>query len=210
MRSRIIAISVGVVLGATACSPLAPRPDDSKFFMLSPISTASSGISTASYSQLALGIGPISFPDYLRRLSVVTVTSPNQIDLSPDKYWGEPLEKNFSRVLEENLSELLNTQQIEKYPWAHNVHIDYQVTVDVQRFDTGADGQSQLIARWMVKDGTTGKDLYASETRCGAPAASGEAGPSAALSQNLATLSRDIASQIVQLSQLRSGTRADR
>jgi uncharacterized lipoprotein YmbA len=138
---------------------------------------------------------------------VVTVTSPNQIDLSPNTYWGEPLDKNFSRVLEENLSQLLNTQEIEKYPWPQSVHIDYQVVVDVQRFDTNSNGQSTLVARWSVKDGGTGKDLYASETRCSASVASGEAGPSAALSQDLGTLSREIASRIAELSQGRSAVR---
>jgi len=203
MRHPIFALTAALVLGAAACSPLAPRPDHSKFFLLSPIgdgAAAPPAAATPVTSQLALGIGPISFPDYLRRLPVVTTTSPNQITLSSDRYWAEPLAKNFSRVLEENLCILLNTRKIETYPWAHNIHIDYQVIVGIQRFDTGADGQSQLVARWVVKDSISGRDLYAAETRCGSPVPSGEAGPSAALSQDLATLSMEIASQIAQLS----------
>jgi hypothetical protein len=150
---------------------------------------------------MTIGIGPIEFPDYLRRLEVVTRTSDNQLDLSSEKRWGEPLDKNFARVLSENLSQLLNTQQLEKYPWPRRTEIDYQVTVDVQRFETSANGQSQLVARWTIKDGRTGKDLYASETNASAPVGQGEAGASAALSSNLATLSRDIATHITALHQ---------
>ncbi len=206
MKLTTAVIWLGAWMAAAGCSPLAPRPDYSKFFILTPISdgAAPGQVSTASTSQLALGVGPVSFPGYLRRLSVVTVTSPNEIDLAADKYWGEPLEKNFSRVLTENLSQLLNTQQIEKYPWSQTAHISYQIVVDVQRFDTNASGQSQLVARWMIKDGATGKDLYASETRSSVQAGAGDAGASAALSEDLAVLSRDIASRVTELAQHRS------
>jgi len=207
--TRVLALGAAIIV--VGCSPLAPQPDYSKFFMLSPIAggsiASSSQTSYSGSSQLTLGIGPIDFPDYLRRLEVVTVTSPNQLHLSVEKRWGEPLDKNFSRVLTENLTQLLNTQQIEKYPWSRNVRVDYQIVVDVQRFDTNSEGQSQLTARWIIKDGATGKDLYASETRASAPVGTGEAAGSAALSEDLATLSRDIASQIDRLRQERTPAR---
>jgi uncharacterized lipoprotein YmbA len=201
---RVLVLALGACLASTACSPLAPQPDHSKFFILSPISdSAVAGVSPASVTQsLTIGIGPIEFPDYLRRLEVVTRTSSNELDLSAEKRWGEPLDKNFARVLSENLSQLLNTQQLEQYPWPRRTEVDYQVAVEVLRFETSADGQSQLTARWVIKDGRTGKDLSASETKASAPVGSGETGGSAALSSDLATLSRDIAAGITALKQI--------
>ena len=185
-----------------SCSPLAPQPDHSKFFILAPLADGPAPISTpavaTSNSSLTIGIGPIDFPDYLRRLEVVTRASPNQLDLSAEKRWGEPLDKNFARVFSENISRLLNTQQIEKYPWPVRTHIDYQIDVNVQRFETTSDGQSQLTARWVIKDGT-GKDLYASETSASAQVGPGETGASAALSSDLATLSREVADRVTEL-----------
>ncbi|MGH7880635.1 MAG: PqiC family protein, partial [Candidatus Binataceae bacterium] len=100
------------------CSPLAPKPDYSKFFVLTPIADAPGPTSPiAQAGGLALGIGPIDFPDYLKRLEVVKRQSPNQLDISPVDRWGEPLDKNFERILCENLAQLLNTDHIEKYPW---------------------------------------------------------------------------------------------
>ncbi len=202
LRMLIAGAAIGVAAG---CGPvLAPQPDKSTFFVLAPLT--SGGVINASAAvghdpQLTLGIGPIEFPDYLSRLQVVTRTSANQIVLAQERRWGEPLDKNFARVFSENISLLMNTQQIEKYPWSHKTQIDYQIEIDVLRFEAGADGQSQMVARWIIKDGATGKDLYASETTASAPVPKGDAGASIALSDDLATLSRDVATHLVALNQ---------
>ncbi len=146
-------------------------------------------------------MGPVGFPDYLRRLAVVTRVAPNRIDLSDEKRWAEPLDKNFTRVLSENLATLLNTQRVEKYPWALTTRIDYQVEIDVQRFETNSEDQSQLIASWIIRDGPSSKILYASQTTADAPAGTDA---SSALSQDLATMSKEIASRITDLNQSHS------
>ncbi len=204
IRTMIVAVVIAALAG---CSPLAPRPDRSQFFILTPLAgRPDPSLTTGSAntnSRLAIGVGPIDFPGYLRTRQMVTLAAPNQVDLSPEKRWAEPLDKNFARVFAENLAQLLNTQRIEKYPWPRSTPIDYQVAVDVQNFETTTDGQSQLSAQWIIKDGSTGKDLYASRTLASTPVAAGDAGESAALSADLATLSTDIASRITALNQHR-------
>jgi hypothetical protein len=193
----------GAVLAG--CTVLAPQPDYSKFFILSPLSDPANStlVSTSSGQRLSIGVGPIDFPDYLRRLEVVTRTGPNELHLSAVNRWGEPLDKNFSRVLSENLSRLLNTEQIEKFPWPHRTQIDYQVVVDVLRFETTADNQARLSARWTIKDGSSGTNLYSSETITSTPVGDGRTAAATALSADLATMSRDIASQVIDLSSRR-------
>lgn len=202
MNVKATFIALGSCVLSVACSPLAPRPDHSKFFILTPVAdrapTELTPANTANDPGLTIGIGPIDFPDYLRRPEVVTLASPNQLDLAAEKRWGEPLDKDFARVFAENISCLLKTQQLEKYPWPVRTHIDYQIVIDVQRFETTSDGQSQLVARWIIKDGS-GKDLYASETRASSPVGSGEAGPSIALSNDLGTLSHEVAARFTEL-----------
>jgi hypothetical protein len=206
MSAKAASIVLGLYL-LSACSPLAPQPDRSKFFILTPladgVTLASTATATANDAGLTIGIGPIDFPDYLRRLQVVTLTSPNQLDLAAEKRWGEPLDRDFARVFTENISRLLNTQRLEKYPWPVRTHVDYQIVIDVQRFETTSDGQSQLIARWIIKD-SAGKDLYASETRASAPVGPGETGPSIALSDDLVTLSREVAAKLTELREHRA------
>jgi uncharacterized protein len=208
MNIKAKLIAFGACAMAAGCSVLSPQPDRSKFFILSPVSD-SGGMtakpsSTSPDSQLTIGVGPVDFPDYLRRLPVVTRVGPTQVDLSDERRWAEPLDKNFTRVLSENLATLLHTQRIEKYPWSLRTKVDYQIEIHVQRFETTGDGQSQLIASWIIRDGQSGKILYASETTTGAPAGTDEASASAALSSDLATLSKEIATRVTELNQHRT------
>jgi uncharacterized protein len=208
MKMKAIWAALGVCALAAGCSVLSPQPDRTKFFILNPLSegAAAGGQagSTSPGSQLIIGVGPVDFPDYLRRLPVVTRVAPNRVDLSDEERWAEPLDKNFVRVLSENLATLLGTQRIEKYPWPVKNRIDYQIEVDVERFETTSDGQTQLMASWIIRDGATDKILYASRTAAGAPAGPDELSASAALSSDLATLSKEIASRVAELSQHRT------
>jgi uncharacterized lipoprotein YmbA len=191
--------AVALAMLAASCSPLGPLPNHNKFFMLSPISQE--GVAKTSNSldqQIAIGVGPIDFPDYLKRPEVVTRTTANRIDVSERDRWAGPLDKNFTHVLSENLATILNTQRILSYPWNRITPVDYQVVVNVEQFDTNGK-QATLIARWSIRDGHDGKELYATETTSSAPVGAGEEGASAALSSNTASLSREIAAQLTAL-----------
>jgi uncharacterized lipoprotein YmbA len=184
------------------CSPLAPIPNHTKFFMLSPITEDGTPRTAGSLDQqVTIGVGPVDFPDYLKRREVVTRTAANRIDVSEENRWAGPLDKNFTRVLSENLATLLDTQRVQSYPWSRGAAVDYQVVVDIERFDTSSDKQAHLKARWSIIDGLTGKELYATETTATKPVGAGEEGPSAALSSNVEVLSREIASQLTLLKQ---------
>jgi uncharacterized protein len=189
------------------CSPLSPRPDYSKFFVLTPISDTAGTTSSGSTSHLVIGVGPTDFPGYLKRPEVVTRASANRLDVSPVDRWSEPLDKNFGRILEENLRRLLGTEKIKQYPWSRKTVVDYQVEITVQRFETTTDNQARLEARWTIKDGATGKDLFASQTNAATPAGNGDDAIAAALSADLSTLSRDIATQLIQLNEQRRPNR---
>jgi uncharacterized lipoprotein YmbA len=197
IKKKLMLGAIGLAL--VGCSPLAPRPDYTKFFVLTPIVDVSNPASAK--SNLAIGVGPIDFPGYLQRTQVVTRTAPNQIELSAIDRWGEPLDKNFKRVLSENLAQLLNTYRIEEYPWNHETKVDYQISIQVLNFETTADGQSLLRARWIIKDPGNDRDLYATETTANTPVAPGDTGISAALSSDLATLSKAIAEQVTTLNE---------
>jgi uncharacterized protein len=206
LKMKLVAFGACAIV--TGCSVLSPQPDRSEFFILTPVSgsagMAARPASASPDSQLTIGVGPVDFPDYLRRLPVVTRVAPNRIDLSDEKRWAEPLDKNFVRVLSENLAALLSTQRIEKYPWSLRTNVDYQVEIDVQRFETTSDGQALLIASWIIRDGHSGKILYASQTTAGGPAGPDGVSASAALSGDLATLSKEIASRVTELDQDRA------
>jgi uncharacterized protein len=204
---QAIVIAFGACAIAVGCSVLSPQPDRSRFYILAP-TTKGNPAGTAPNPRLTIGVGPVEFPGYLRRLSVVTRVGPHRLELSDDQRWAEPLDKNFTRVLSENLAIELGTQRIEKYPWPLATKIDYQIEVDVQRFETTSDGQAQLVASWIIRDGRSESILYASKTTATAAAAAGTTSASSALSDDLATLSKAIAENVIELDQHASAARS--
>lgn len=182
----------------SGCSPLfAPRPDKSEFFVLSPIQdgsvTAASGASDPS-----IGLGPVKFPDYLNRPEVVTRVAANRLELSERHRWAEPLKQNFERVLSENLSILLGTREIRKFPWHRPAKIDYHITMDVYRFESDGSGAAHLYATWEIKVPETDEVLYSGRSDISQTPAQGESGPEA-LSRAEAQLSREIADALNQV-----------
>jgi len=179
---------------------MSPQPDLTQYFILSPMAEgSSSGVAAASTSRLSIGVGPITFPGYLKRPGVVTRAASNRLMVSDVKRWAEPLDKNFESVLCQNLSQALGTQRIITYPWYADTHIDYQVKVWVSRFETSDTGGSQLSAVWTIVNGKDGSELASGQSTASAPVQSGDDGPSAALSGDLGEMSRQIADRIAQL-----------
>jgi len=147
-------------------------------------------------SQVLVGLGPIKMPAYLDRQEVVTRVAPNRLELSGQDRWAEPLDSDFTRVLAQNLSSDLGTQRITFYPWYNTTLVDYQVKINVYRFESDKDGKVDLTAHWQVLSGT-GKLLIVRDSSYTETAKPGDAADSAAaMSRALGRLSRDIASAI--------------
>ncbi len=64
--------------------------------------------------------------------------------------WAEPIRVNFSRVLAENLGILLDTKQVFLFPWLKTTNIDYQIILEITRFDGGQGNNAQLRASWSI------------------------------------------------------------
>ena len=202
MKINAILLALGACVLAAGCSVLSPQPDRSSFYILTPVPETNS-VTTAPNPRLTVGVGPVEFPDYLRRLPVVTRVEPHRVELSDDKRWAEPLDKNFTRVLSDNLETLLDTERIERYPWPLATKVDYQIEVDVQRFEAVSDSRSQLVGTWMIRDGQGHNILYASKTVANSPTGADQASASSALSNDLATLSKEIALHVSELDRRR-------
>jgi uncharacterized lipoprotein YmbA len=179
------------------CSFLEVKPDPSRFFALASLPrTGQTAQDAAVTNQLVLGIGPIKFPGYLDRQQFVTRISQNRFAVAENDRWAEPLEENFSRVLSQNLSILLQTDRIVGYPWERSQRPTYQIHVEVLRFEPNAEHVVELWARWSIMDDKKETiDRKESFLTKSARDKSTEASV-AALSETVVDLSRDIASAI--------------
>jgi uncharacterized lipoprotein YmbA len=171
----------------------------SRFYLLSPL-PAQEAPSTAA-SGLALGVGPVALPEYLNRTQIVTRQGENQLQLGEFDRWAEPLGKSFSRVLVLNLSTLLSTDHIALHPWNRSTPIDYQVIVDVARFEAGGGGTASLLVRWSIVDAAERRTLLMRKSTFSEPIDSdGYEATVASMSRAVAALSREIAEALRDIS----------
>lgn len=191
------------VMGAAGCSSLlAPQRDLSKFYILTP-QTPTGQVSAASAGAgMSIGLGPVTIPDYLDRPAIVTRIGSNELRLSENNRWGEPLKQGFANVLSRDLAMRLGAAQVHRFPWYNSSSIDYQVKVAVHHFETDASGRSELIAHWTIIDGRNHDVLDSANTTLVRSGPSGDTAASvAALSHLLGQFSDRIASRLQRLAE---------
>lgn len=182
--------------------------EPTRFYQLNPISESSmaQGAFKAGEQPIAIALGVDSFPEYLARSQIVTRASDNQLQLAQFHHWAEPLQQNFTQVLVVNLSVQLSTDRIYVFPWKKNRPIEYQVMVDVSRFDGDLGGDVVLIARWSIFDARGREELFTAAVRLSEPVGAKDyEAQVGAMSRVLEGLSRDIAESIKNLHQGGSG-----
>ena len=194
-RRNLAALSLLVLLSVlvTACGARPSAPG--RFYVLSsPPDLSSQKPSEGTDQDLVIGVGPVTLPPHLDRTQIVTQASRHRLDLKDLDQWAEPLKDGFTRVLAHNLSVLLGTDRVFQFPWRRPFSVRYQLTVDVLRFDTGAHGESVLSARWNLIEGDGRELLYSHTSTFRAQTPGRDIEPIvAAMSENLAELSREIA-----------------
>jgi uncharacterized lipoprotein YmbA len=194
MRLSMVLFSA-VLMVISACTGTT-KP--SNFYVLSALPESETAVA-AGNEKLAIGIGPITLPIYLDRSQIVTRISRNELKMNEFHRWAEPLKDNFFRVLAENLSVLLNTIDVSIYPRRILTPVNYQVGIDVTRYDVTSDGKALLIAYWAVL-GEGKKIIVKRKSVLSTEAASMDYKDIvAAQNQALSELSRSIASEIKKL-----------
>ena len=186
---------LAIILILTGCGTTPP----SKFYMLESMPEDEAiQASSGRQSDVHIGIGPIKFADYLDRTQIVTRTDGAEVKLSETHRWAEPLRDNFGRILAENLSKLLHTDEITLHPSRSWSEIDYQVLVNVWRFDASAQGKVSLVANWSLrgKGGSQRLTMKKSVFSADVESAASYADIVRALSETVGMLSHEIARAI--------------
>lgn len=163
---------------------------------LAQLDTAGAQIQTQTRSPLAIGIGPISLPDPLKRNQLVTRDARNIYHFDEFHRWAGTLEEDIALVLGNNLGELLGGAKIAFFPWRPHFVPTHRLIIDILRFDGQLAGEAVLNLHWTIADATgkvqlaSGKSVY----RQGVAGAD-YAALVAAQSQLLAALSRELAAK---------------
>jgi uncharacterized lipoprotein YmbA len=120
--------------------------DPSKFYTLHSIKGPGT-IQQSSPYEIFVMIGPVEIPDYLDRPQIVTRTNQNEITFSEFQRWAGSLKDDITRVLSENLTEILSKDAISVSPWEWGAESDYRIGVQIRRFDIMPDGNVLLNAQ---------------------------------------------------------------
>jgi uncharacterized lipoprotein YmbA len=187
----VVPLGASLIVGGCASQP-------SRFYLLSAVpNTEMASLEMSGQQGPTIGVGPVTLPRYVDRPQIVTRTSPYELKVAEFDRWAEALDTNFTRVLAENLSILLPTARVVMSPWPRAIPIDYQVTVDVTHFLSQVGGDSLLIADWTLFKGEGQDALTSGRSRFSAsPGGQDYAAIVAAMSQTVASLSREIATAV--------------
>jgi uncharacterized lipoprotein YmbA len=194
-RGRIPIATLAFVCLSAACSILAPHPDLSRFFVLRPVAGAKQA--TEGARRITLGLGPVVLPGYLTRPQIVRRSGQNELRVSQTEVWAEPLERNFARVVAEDLGEFVGTVTIVQIPSFTPIEIDYQIPIQVLRFEADEHGTVFLEARWAIRRPREKQLVHSAESSFSETAAdSSTEAVVAAMGQAAAKLSGAIAAEI--------------
>ncbi len=156
----------------------------------------------ADLNDIGILVGPIRMALYLDRADIVIRDSQNQIRLAEFSQWAGPLQENFSRVLAENLSVLLATHSVGIFPGTRAMLFDFNVTVNITRFDGIPGEKADLRARWGILDKNRKQMLFEKHSLLSQPTeADSLEALIAAESRTVADLSREIAEAIKTLAE---------
>ncbi|MEZ5553180.1 MAG: PqiC family protein [Pseudomonadales bacterium] len=146
-----------------------------------------------------VGVGPILFPDYLKRPQIVTRAGVNQMNIAEYDRWAEPLDAMFQRILVANLDSLTPDLNVITYPFGSRLtNTDYRVVGRVNRFEVDAAAVVTLEVQWVFSTTAEGSDdvTVTSRHTSRADAAEGYAGTVTAMSEALESFSRELATYL--------------
>ena len=153
MRTRLIATSFVVALMFTGCST-SPEP---RFYTLSAGGNPAGDRPEKGSTGYSVAVGPVTVPEMVDRPELVVRVGGNQVALLEQHRWAEPLRSQIPRVLAEDLAHLLGSNQVVTYPQNAGREAEYQILVDIQRFESEPGQAVTIDALWTVRHGSSGE-----------------------------------------------------
>jgi uncharacterized lipoprotein YmbA len=183
---------------AAGCASTLP----SKFYTLTPMKGADAPAGIAPVEEAAiLAVGPVRLPDYLDRPQIMTRSEGNEIHLHETERWAGSLQEDVSRVLIENLSNLLAGKRVAVVRWSSSMQsmapFRNRLAVEILRFEGPVGGTVILKARYALFGPDGKKVISGGEAIVREPAGGSDyEALTAAMSRALAVLSREIAAAV--------------
>lgn len=201
---RRVAAALAIAACVAGCAASGTRE---RFYALNDGGVVQSTAGPAMASALAaplpgILISSVTVPELVDRPQIVTRDNSNQVIVSEQNLWAEPVRSGVGRTLAVRLSRALaeagRPAQVGAYPQTSIVDPYLRVTIDVARFDAVPNGEAVVDALWSIRrtaDGyvRTGRTVASSPI-----AGTGYDAIVSAWNDALATVDRDIAAAVQQ------------
>ena len=204
------AILITLMLALSGCLGGPSPTPATRFYVLNSLHSSESNANVTPVGVLgedsAIGVGPIKLSQVLDRPQIILRTSHNEIRVADLDRWAAPLNEMITNVLVDNFTTLLSTGRILKFPWKTAITIDYQVIIEITRFDGLPEGNVDLRARWGIL-GDNGRQVLTSGKSVLTEPVGGDTITEMVTAQSrlVAKLSLDIAKEIKRLEKNKSG-----
>ena len=188
-------ITCWLALAGCLGGPSAPT----NFYMLSPLSPSQAGTSAlTAEGRIRIGLVNVIVPAYLNRNEIVINLDNTVYRLADFNQWAEPMSNNLTRVLAENLANLLRDDSIAVFLSSDSsIAPNYRLEVDVLRLDGNLGDQVTLVAQWALLGNGEDDLILMRRSEYQEPAADNTyKGLVLAKSRTVEKLSRDIAAAI--------------
>lgn len=140
-----------LLLVAVAAGCLGPKPDPTRFFVLSPVASPS-GQAPAGATP-TLGVGPVRLPDYLDQTAIVTRVTDQEVDFVSSARWAERPSTMVTRVVAGNLSTRTGGREVVLHPWPVDRQPAVTAAIEFTRLEVTRAGTAVLRAQWRVQEG---------------------------------------------------------
>lgn len=125
------------------------------FFMFNPVNPTMAGQpGSTGRTTVRVNLEPVEIPRYLNRPQIVTLENGVEYHLDEFNQWLEPLGDNVTRVVAENLSEILDTDGIDIFTMIPSLQTDYRIAVQILRLDGKRGRNVVLAAKWALFEQT--------------------------------------------------------
>lgn len=184
-----------LILALSGCA----ATDTTRFYLLTPESKPVFPAGDAEQTPTTVLVGAIRFPEYLNRSQIVTRLTENEVDMGWSDRWAEPLERNFTHVLAQNLEGLIRCRCISAQTSKAPPGLTYRIEVDVVTMD-GILGKKAVLDVWWSISSPEKKPLLTRRSTFTQPVKGSGYEPFVqAHSRALLDLSREIAAAIGEL-----------
>ncbi|MFM0209548.1 PqiC family protein [Paraburkholderia sediminicola] len=141
LRLTTIVLMMLTVFAGCATSPA------SRFYTLSAVQAVGQ---PQRADPILIAIDPVTVPELVDRPQIVSGLDANRVSIDEFARWAEPLKSQISRVLAADLAQRIPGAIVSSYPQRVDENA-CRVSVDVQTFDSSADGTVTLAVIWSVR-----------------------------------------------------------